>query len=211
MAESATPARRRARRPTRISRQLAEARERNAAQLARQREQEKAVDEALAEFFGAGEQIAAAEADTQRKIEPHERAIAQLREQLEQTVGGAQAAQARAALTIHEADRTVEQVGELLGLGEKAARRLISAGRDAATTAATDQSDDEDGHDVSGGAAPEPDSDEGRDDGQAQAAPPTVPEAGPSSWPAGQPGGQQPLRPSPGGDLAVSSSDASHG
>jgi hypothetical protein len=211
MAESATPARRRARRPTRISRQLAEARERNAAQLTRQREQEKAVEEALAEFFGAGEQIAAAEADTQRKIEPHERAIAQLREQLGQTVGGAEAAQARAALTIHEADRTVEQVGELLGLGEKAARRLISAGRDAATAADTDQSDDEDGDDASGGPAPESDPGEGRDGGQAQAAPPTVPDAGPPPWPAGQPGGQQPLRPSPDRDLAASSSDTASG
>jgi len=205
MAESATPARRQARRPTRISRELAEARKRNAAQLARQREQEKTVDEALAEFFGAGEQIAAAEADTQRKVEPHERAIAQLREQLGQTVGGAEIAQALAALTIYEADRTVEQVGELLGLGEKAARRLIAAGRDAAA-ADTDQADDQDDAAAGGGVATGPEPGEGHDDGQAPAAP-AEPVAVTTSWPDGEPGAARPIRPSSDGDLAVFSSD----
>jgi hypothetical protein len=143
MAESDIPTRRRVRRSTRASRELAEARQRNAAQLAAQREQEQRVDAALDAFFGAGDQIAAAQDDCQRKIEPHERAITQLREQLDQTVAGALSVQAQAALTIHEADRTVEQVGELLRLGEKAARRLIAAGRDAAAAEApADQRDD---------------------------------------------------------------------
>jgi DNA-directed RNA polymerase specialized sigma24 family protein len=142
MAESATPSRRRARRSTRISQPLAEARERNAAQLAGVRQQEKAVDNALAAFFDAGEQIASAKADCQHKIEPHERAIAQLRERLRETLAGWEKAQARAALTIHEAGRTVEQVGELLGLGEKAARRLIAAGREVTSAEVDDQGDD---------------------------------------------------------------------
>lgn len=200
MAESATPARRPARRPTKISRQLADARERNAAQLARQREQEKTVDKALAEFFGAGEQIATAKADAQRKIEAHERAIVQLREQLGHTVAGAEAAQARAALTIHEANRTVDQVGELLELGEKATRRLIAAGRDAVASA-SDQGDE----DGLGGAATKPGPAEGHADRQAQAADAvddqTSRSAGESSWP-------QPTQPSPPGDPAMSHSDA---
>jgi len=132
MAESGKPTRRRARRSTATSRALAEARQRNAEQLATQRAQEQRVWDALEVFFGASDEIAAAEQECQRRVGPHERAIAQLREQLEQTVAGALSVQARAALTIHEADRTVEQVGELLKLGEKAARRLIAAGRDAA-------------------------------------------------------------------------------
>ncbi len=142
MAESDIPTRRRARRSTQASRKLAEARQRNAAQLAAQREQEQRVEGALDAFFGAGDQIAAAEDDCRRKIEPHERAIAQLREQSEQTVAGALTVQARAALTIHEADRTVEQVGDLLGLGEKATRRMIAAGRDAAAEDSEDAQDD---------------------------------------------------------------------
>src|SRR6266700_2910796 len=74
MAESDIPTRRRARRSTQASRKLAEARQRNAAQLAAQREQEQRVEGALDAFFGAGDQIAAAEDDCRRKIEPHERA-----------------------------------------------------------------------------------------------------------------------------------------
>lgn len=131
MAESTKPGRR-ARRSTSVSRRLEEARRRNAEQLAKQREQERRVDDALAAFFDAGEQLGTAEKECQRRIEPHERAIEQLRDQFESVVTEQETAQARAALSIHEADRTVEQVGELLGLGEKAARRLIAQGREAA-------------------------------------------------------------------------------
>lgn len=131
MAESTKPGRRRARRSTRVSRQLAEARKRNAEQLAKQRKQEETVEEALASFFDASDQIAAADDECQRRIEPHERAIAQLREQRDLLVADQEQARGLAALAIHEADRTVEQVGELLGLGEKPARRLITTGREA--------------------------------------------------------------------------------
>lgn len=209
MAESATPSRRRVRRPTRISQQLAAARERNAAQLARQRAQEEQVDGALAAFFDAGEQIAAAQADTQRKIEPHERAIEQLREQLGETVSGAEAAQARAALAIHEADRTVDQVGELLGLGEKAARRLIAAGREAA------EQDESEPGESNGGPDDEADGDAHEagpaDDDPGERGPvrpePAAPAAAGTSWPAGEPGGGQPVRAPAPDDLAVSSTD----
>lgn len=131
MGDSTKPIRRRGRRSTRVSQRLEEARRRNAAQLAKQREQEKVVEAALAEFFDAGDRIAVAEEDCQRRVEPHERAIARLRQQRDELVAAQEEAQSLAALAIHEADRTVEQVGELLGLGEKAARRLIAAGREA--------------------------------------------------------------------------------
>jgi hypothetical protein len=131
MAESTRQGRRRARRSTRVSRELEAARKRNAEQLAAQRRQEEAVEAALAEFFVAGDEIAAADEDCRRRVEPHERAIAQLRQERDARVASQEQAQGLAALAIHEADRTVEQVGELLGLGEKPARRLIAAGREA--------------------------------------------------------------------------------
>ncbi|WNV83150.1 hypothetical protein [Umezawaea sp. Da 62-37] len=143
MVESTKPGRR-ARRSTKVSRRLEEARRRNAEQLAAQRDQERRVEDSLAVFFDAGDQLLAEEQECQRRIEPHERAIAKLREQFALVVAERETAQARAALAIHEADRTVEQVGELLGLGEKAARRLIAAGRDAAAQEATaGQADDD--------------------------------------------------------------------
>lgn len=200
MAESATPSRSRVRRATRISQRLAAARERNAVQLARQREQETRVEAALAEFFGADEQIAAAQADTQRKIEPHERAIVQLREQLGETVSGAEAAQAQAALAIHESDRTVEQVGELLGLGEKAARRLIVAGRDAAER--------DDAPDEAEPAAADPGP--GRNDGSSRAESAEEPSAD-SSWASGDLSGEHPVRASAADGVAGSRADTTSG
>lgn len=202
MAEAATPSRSRVRRPTRISQQLAAARERNATQLARQREQEQTVDAALAEFFGAGEQIAAAEVDTQRKIEPHERAIEQLRQQLGKTVSGAEAAQAQAALAIHDSDRTVEQVGELLGLGEKAARRLIAAGR--AAQGERDGAPDDEAEPAAADPGPAPD---GAPD---RAHLGEGPAAG-TSWDAGELGDGHPVRAPAVDGLAVSRADTSSG
>lgn len=135
MAESTRPGRRRGRRSTRVSQQLQEARQRNAAQLVQQRRQEEKVEEALAAFFGAGDRIAVVDEDCQRRVDPHQRAITQLRERRDEQVAELERAQGLAALAIHEADRTVRQVGELLGVGEKPARRLIAAGRKAATKA----------------------------------------------------------------------------
>ncbi|GAB3162204.1 hypothetical protein GCM10027258_80830 [Amycolatopsis stemonae] len=131
MTEPTKQTRRRGRRSTRVSQQLEAARKRNAEQLAKQRQQEEAVEAALAKFFDAGDQIAAADEDCQRKVEPHEQAIAQLRAQRDELLAAQEAEQGLAALAMHEADRTVEQVGELLGLGEKATRRLIATGREA--------------------------------------------------------------------------------
>lgn len=147
MAESTKPGRSRARRSTRVSRQLEGARRRFTEQLAKQREQERRVEEALAVFFDAGDRSVAAEEECQRRIEPHERAIAELRQQRDVVVAELEAAQARAALAIHEeGDRTVEQVAELLEMGEKAARRLIAAGRVAAAKATVaDQEEEKDG------------------------------------------------------------------
>ncbi|MFI6029454.1 hypothetical protein [Amycolatopsis magusensis] len=134
MAETGKPVRRRARRSTEVSRRLQEARRRDAEQLKAQREKERRVEEGLDAYFTAADLIEAAEQECQRRIEPHERAIAELREQRDAVVAEQETAQGRAALAIHDADRTVEQVGELLELGEKSARRLIAAGR-AATAA----------------------------------------------------------------------------
>lgn len=142
MAESTRSGRSRVRRSTRVSRQLAEARRRNLEQLARQRAQEQRVEEALAEFFQAADRQAVAEEDCRRRIEPHERAIARARRQRDRLVAEQEEAQARAALAIHEADRTVEQVAELLELSVKDARRLIAAGREAAATGTATQRED---------------------------------------------------------------------
>ncbi|MEU7529307.1 hypothetical protein AB0A74_26515 [Saccharothrix sp. NPDC042600] len=131
MAESAGSGRVRARRSTRVSRKLEAARRRNAEQLARQRAREQRVEEALAEFFLAADQQVTVEEAFRRRIEPHERAIMQARKQRDRLLAEQETAQARAALTIHEADRTVEQVAELLDMGVKDARRLIAAGREA--------------------------------------------------------------------------------
>ncbi|WP_370973890.1 hypothetical protein [Amycolatopsis sp. cg9] len=204
MAEPTKQTRRRGRRSTRVSQQLEAARKRNAEQLAKQRQQEEAVEAALAKFFDAGDQIAAADADCQRKVEPHEQAIAQLRTQRDELVAAQEAEQGLAALAMHEADRTVEQVGELLGLGEKATRRLIATGREARAkleasqgeqgggTPPSDPANDHRGRGADGSArgedvVPSPDG--------AEAAP-----AGVQGWPAGA-GGEEAApaaRPVPG-------------
>lgn len=118
-----------ARRATRVSRALAAARERNGAQLAEHERKQQRIDAALVQYFAVGDEIAAAVKDCERRIEPHERAIAALREQLTTTLAEHETTQGQAALDVFESDRTIEQVGELLGLGEKATRRLIAAGR----------------------------------------------------------------------------------
>jgi uncharacterized membrane protein YccC len=125
------PTQRKPRRSTRVSRALQQARERNSAQLAEQRRKEQRVNEALETYVDADEQIAAALAERDRKIAPHERAIAALREQFALDAATQEKVKGRAALAIHESDRTVEQVGELLEVGEKQARRLITLGRQA--------------------------------------------------------------------------------
>lgn len=194
MAESARPGRRRARRSTRVSKQLAAARERNAEQLARQRQQEEDVEAALGEFFDAGDQIAAAEEECRKRVEPHERAIEQLRRQRDEQVATQEGAQGLAALAIHEADRTVEQVGELLGLGEKPTRRLIATGREVRKRAAgagtaeggtpSSVAAEEDGRNQAGRAGE-------RQAGNAEAAPTGAATAssGGGGWPAGPAGG----------------------
>ncbi|MBQ0927555.1 hypothetical protein [Saccharopolyspora endophytica] len=132
MAESSTRGRR-PRRSTRISQRLERARQRNADQLAEQRWREQRVEDALREFIEAGEAIAAEDAACEAKVAALQRKIDALCAESRERVTGEHTRQAQAALAIHEAGRTVEQVGELLELrSEKEARRLITAGRTAA-------------------------------------------------------------------------------
>lgn len=121
--------RRRARRSTQTSRELEEARARNVAQLAEHQRKQQAIEQALEAYFATREHIAAVTEDCDRKVKPHENAIAALHERRDQQVATFEAEQAELALVMHEADRTVGQVGELLGISEKDARQLIAAGR----------------------------------------------------------------------------------
>ena len=123
------PRPKRARRSTRVSEALHAARKRNNEQLAQQRLREEQVDRALEEYFAAADMITAAERELTRKIKPYEDTIAKLRAAEAATRIEAEAIQAQAALTIHDAERTVSEVGELLGLSEKAARSLIADGK----------------------------------------------------------------------------------
>ncbi|MEY8042630.1 hypothetical protein AB8O55_24760 [Saccharopolyspora cebuensis] len=143
MVESTSTRGRRPRRSTRISQQLERARQRNADQLAAQREREQRVDDALAEFVDAGEHIATEETTCEEKVAALQRRIDQTRAASREKVAGEHARQARAALAIHEAGRTVEQVAELLELrSEKEARRLIAAGREGTGPEAVSRSDE---------------------------------------------------------------------
>lgn len=138
------------RRSTRISQELQAARRRNAEQQAARKAQDKLVDDALKAFFTAGkeitkadtvcaEKVAVEERKMERKIEPQRRRIEDLRAQRRDRVAAQEATQARAAWTIHVADRTVEQVAGLLEVSQHEARRLIAAGRRTATSASDDE------------------------------------------------------------------------
>jgi flagellar biosynthesis chaperone FliJ len=129
MADTNQAGTRRARRSTEASRRLARARERNLVQLADQRDAEKRVDAALREYVAAGEKIAEAEHILASKLAEQDLVRQRLTEQAEQKVAGQRDQQVRAALTIHESGRTIEQVADLLEVSVKAARALIAAGR----------------------------------------------------------------------------------
>lgn len=129
MAGSETGQVRRTRRSTRVSRQLARARQRNNEQLARIRERERQVDQALGEYVAAAAEIDVAEAMCREKLEQLDRRVRQIRDERENRVAGLRGAQARAVLVIHASGRTVKQVAELLELSEKAARQLIGEAR----------------------------------------------------------------------------------
>ncbi len=124
----------RGRRSTETSRRLERVRERNARQLAEQRDREKRVNEALRAYVVAGERITTAEEECAAKVAEYERRIDGVRSRTRERVTGHRAEQARAALTIHEGGRTVEQVAELLEMSRKDARRLIAEGREVGTT-----------------------------------------------------------------------------
>ncbi|WP_460959123.1 hypothetical protein [Parasphingorhabdus pacifica] len=133
MTESTTTRGKRPRRSTRISQRLERVRQRNADQLAEQRAREERVETALGEFVEAGDAIATEEHACEEKVATYQRKIDELRSETQQKVADQHARQAQAALAIHEAGRTVDQVAELLELrSEKEARRLIAAGREAA-------------------------------------------------------------------------------
>jgi hypothetical protein len=129
MTGSVTGGRRNARRSTRVSRQLAQARERNNRQLVEIRERELQIDTALRDYVAVTEQIEAADHSCQDRVDQLERRITQLRQERDTAVANVRATQAKAALTIHAAGRTVRQVAELLQLSEKTARQLIGRGR----------------------------------------------------------------------------------
>jgi hypothetical protein len=134
--------RRRARRSTQTSRELENARARNVAQLAEHQRKQQAIEQALEAYYATREHIAAVTEECDRKVTPHENAIAALHERRDQQVARFEAEQAELALVMHEADRMVGQVGELLGISDKDARQLIAAGR--AARADTGREDAED-------------------------------------------------------------------
>ncbi|WP_406690333.1 hypothetical protein REH65_31180 [Saccharopolyspora sp. ID03-671] len=130
MAESTSTRSRRPRRSSRMSQRLERARQRNADQLAEQKQREQRVEDALREYIEAGEAIATEDAACEEKVAALQRKIDALRAESQERVTGEHTRQAQAALAIHEAGRTVEQVAELLELrSDKEARRLIAAGR----------------------------------------------------------------------------------
>lgn len=131
MAEAETTSTKRARRSTEISRNLEQARQRLASQLAAERDREERLKEALRDFITARQKIAGAEERCEEKVAELQNRIRRLRELAREKIAGAHIEQARAALTMHEAGRTMEQVADLLALSQKETRRLIGAGRDA--------------------------------------------------------------------------------
>jgi len=130
MGASASSSGKQVRRSTEASRRLEQARRRNTLQLAEQREREERVDGALLTYVGAGEKLDAAERECEEMVAEYERKIEQLYADMRVRVSGEQAEQACAALVIHEAGRTVQQVADLLEVSVKEARRLIAAGRE---------------------------------------------------------------------------------
>lgn len=175
MAETSEHGKRRPRRSTQVSQQLARARQRNAAQLVEQRAQEQRVEEGLDAFMRAEAEVTAVEEDCEEKVTRLQRKIDALRGEAERKSAGARTRQARAALAIHRAGRTVPQVADLLSLSEKAARRLIAAGSEAEA---------------------EGDDDKPRADGAGESAAPKGADTSESASPgedgqAGQPSGEQ--------------------
>ncbi len=151
MTESTTSHSRRGRRSTRISQQLERARQRNADQLAEQRAREQRVEGALAAFVEAGDAIAIEEASCEDKVAAYQRKIDELRAETQTKITDKHTRQALAALAIHEAGRTVDQVADLLELrSEKEARRLIAAGRAAPEQEASGTRSDEESNTESG-------------------------------------------------------------
>jgi hypothetical protein len=129
MVEQSTGADRRARRSTRVSRQLAAARDRNNKQLVAIREREVLVDQALRDYVAASEEVVVADQVCQDKVAQLEQRIKEARTLRDDQVARTQATQAHAVAAIHDAGRTVKQVAELLALSEKATRQLLKDGR----------------------------------------------------------------------------------
>ncbi|WP_243795061.1 hypothetical protein [Saccharopolyspora gloriosae] len=130
MAENASAERKR-RRSTKISERLEAARRRNLDQLAEQRRREEEVEDALADFVQAGEDIATAGRIAEDKIIGLQRKIDAVRENLRAATAASHDRQACAALRIHHVGgRTVEQVSELLETGSvKETRRILATAR----------------------------------------------------------------------------------
>jgi hypothetical protein len=119
----------RGRRTTRVSQQLARARERNNRQLIAIRERELQIDQGIRDYVAATQQIDTADQACQDKVTCLERKIVEARAARDMAVADVRAAQARAVWAIHTAGRTVKQIAELLELSEKAARQLMGRGR----------------------------------------------------------------------------------
>lgn len=120
---------RRGRQPNRAADQLAQLRQRNNDQLADARERERRVDDALRGFVTAGARIDAAAQAHAAKVRRLQARISALDEQQAVAVADDTAAQAQAALVIHECGRTVGELAELLALSQRAVARMLRDAR----------------------------------------------------------------------------------
>lgn len=131
---------RRLRRSTRVSQRRKQARQRFTEQLAEERDRKRRIERELDHYSSVVEKIADVETEANRRIAGYEQQIRQVQADVEAKTAGLRAEAAVAALRIHEAGRTVEQLAALLTLpSARDARALIRAGR---MTAA----DDSDAH-----------------------------------------------------------------
>lgn len=131
MPESETTARRRARRPTEATARLERLRQRNAHQLAVQREAERRIETALKTYVDADVSISAVEHDRDDKLASLERQIEQIRTAAQRKIEQIRHQQAVAVWQISDAGRPMEQIAELLEVSQKEVRRLLSVGRPA--------------------------------------------------------------------------------
>lgn len=133
--------RQRARRPTEAAARLDRLRRRNTDQLEAQREAERRIEVALNDYVDADVSISAIEQACEEKVRDLERQIEQARAAAQTEIEQIRARQAMAVWQINDAGRSVGQIGELLELPEKEARRLVRVGRPTTNTNAVASGD----------------------------------------------------------------------